>query len=371
MLFRFNTLKPPQKVAIIITLVLLGYLLVSNIFFTHASDEEARVALTSEKDLSSILATEKLAAESHQLHITLNGVTEANRLVRLKAQVEGTVSELRNQEGDEVNSGDVIMRIDERDRRARVAQAKALLNQRKVEFDAAKKLNQKGVYSDVRFAQSKAQYEEAKAILSASQDALNNTYIRAPFDGVLEEISVEKGDLVGRGFVVNGDDSVATIIDYDPLIVTGQIPQQQRTKIQSNLPVTIRLLEGTVHQGKIRHIGTVTDPDTRTFKVEVEIPNPNGALPVGISAEMRLPAGNAMAYNIAPSTLSQNEAGEVGVKTVDENGIVQFKTITVLEDDDKGFWVGGLPASITLVTTGQGFVNAGQSINAKPVAAQE
>lgn len=357
-----RTLKPAQKIALFLTIALVGYLALANLLSGNDQTPEERVAVNSTKDLSKLVQTEQLQAEHHALHIVLNGATEANRMVRLKAQVEGAVTEIRKSEGDILKKGDVILRIDERDRKARVAQAKALLNQRKVEYEAALSLNKKGVYSDVRFAQSKAQYEEAKAFLATAEEDYSNTFVRAPFDGVLEELSVELGDLVGRGFVVQGDDSVATVVDYDPLVAVGQVPQQRRAELQTDKPASIRLFDNDSYESEIRYIGTVTNPDTRTFRVEVEVPNPERKLPVGISAEIRLPAGESAAYKIAPSVMSQDDAGNVGVKIVDENGVVQFHKVTLLEDTPEGFWVGGLPESIRLVTVGQNFVSAGQSL---------
>jgi multidrug efflux system membrane fusion protein len=355
-------LKTPQKAAIAITVLLVVYLVVANLFGNDEKQAEERIALTSAQDVSSRITIEPRSASLHALHVVLNGATEANRIVRLKAQVEGAVTQVLKREGDPLKKGDVILRIDERDRKARVAQANALMQQRKVEYEAAVNLNEKGVYSDVRFAQSKAQYEEAKAFLSAAQEDYDNTYIRAPFDGVLEELSAEVGDLVGRGFVINGDDSVATVVDYDPLIAVGQVPQQRRIDLQTDSPAMVRLFSDQNIKGKIRYVGTVTNPDTRTFRVEVEVPNADGKLPVGISAEIRLPAGEAMAYNIASSMLSQDDEGKVGVKIVDENNIVHFHAITMLEDSENGFWVGGLPDHIRLITVGQNFASDGQSI---------
>lgn len=360
---RFGRLKPSQKAAIIILVVLLTWLVIANVFRAGGTTEEERVALDSEKDLSNLVKIEELTAQPHALHIVLNGATEANRMVRIKAQVEGAVAEVLKQEGDTVKQGEVILRLEPRDRKARVAQGKALLEQRKVEYEAAKKLNQKGVYSDVRFSQSAAQYEEAKAYLSAAQTDFDNITIRAPFDGVLEERHAEVGDLVGRGPMGGGDDSVATVVDFDPLVVVGQVPQQRRNDIDTKKQARIRLFGTEEYQGSIRYLGTVTNADTRTFRIEVEIPNAEGELPVGVSAEMHLPAGEAMAYNIAPSVLSQDDTGKVGVKIVDENNVVQFVHVDLLEDSNKGFWVGGLPERIRLVTTGQNFVSAGQTIN--------
>lgn len=359
-----RSLKNSQKAAIAITALLVIYLTATNLFSSsNAQDEEERVAVTSGQNLSERIKIEELSAQLHPLYVVLNGATEANRIVRLKAQVEGAVTHVLKREGESLKAGDVILRIDERDRKARVSQAKALLQQRRVEYEAAVSLNKKGVYSDVRFAQSEAQHEEAKALLANAQEEYENTFIRAPFDGVLEELSAEVGDLVGRGFVINGDDSVATVVDYDPLIAVGQVPQQRRADLKTDQPASVRLFSKQDFAGKIRYVGTVTNADTRTFRVEVEVANPEGKLPIGISAEIRLPAGEAMAYKVAPSVLSQDDAGNVGLKIVDENHVVQFQKVTLLEDSNEGFWVGGLPDRIRLITVGQNFVSAGQNID--------
>jgi membrane fusion protein, multidrug efflux system len=365
---RFNT---SQKTAALIVAGLLVYLVGANIFSSDEAQDEPAVAASSEKDLSQLVKVEAMQAQPHPLHITLNGATEANRQVRLKAQVEGQVQDILKTEGADVKEGDVIMRVDVRDRKAQLAQSEALLEQRRVEYAAAQKLNKEGFYSDVRLAQSKAEFESAKAQLSTAKEAYDSTFIRAPFSGVLEQLSVEVGDLVGRGFASNGDDSVATVVEYDPIVIVGQVPQQRRADIVQDAAATVTLFGNRNYEGRIRYIGTVTNPDTRTFRVEVEVQNADREIPVGVSAEMQLPAGEAMAYDVAPSVLSQDDEGKVGVKTVDDNGTVSFHHVTLLEDSGNGFWIGGLPESIRLVTTGQNFVSAGQRIDGTSPTANE
>lgn len=358
-----SRLKASHKIALVITVVLVVYLLAANLLSGTPAETESTHVGTSEKDVSQLIRIEDMQATMHRKHVTLNGATEANRQVRLRAQVEGQIIEVAKREGASLKKGDLIMRIDERDRKAQVAQSKALLEQRRVEYAAAQQLNEKGHYSDVRLAQSTAEFESAKAQLAATEDAYQNTFIRAPFDGVLEQLNVEVGDLVGRGMVVNGDDSVAMVVEYDPILIIGQVPQQRRAELVQDLPVGITLFGNQQFEGEIRHIGSVTNPDTRTFRVEVAVANPDGVIPIGVSAEMRLPAGEEPAYNIPPSVLSQDDEGQVGVKLVDDEGIVRFHTVTLLEDSNEGFWVSGLPERIRLVTTGQNYVSDGQRVD--------
>lgn len=358
----YDSLNRSQKAAFWIVFVVVVYLALANLIFGSEADSDARIALSSDKDLQNLIKTETLHAQEKQLNITLYGATEANRSVKLKAQIEGEVAEILIPEGSFAHRDDVILKIDKRDRKARLAQAEALVKQRENEIRAARKLVKTGVQSQVRALEVQANYEEAKAELAEAKEAYENTMIRAPFCGVVENISVEEGDLVGQGFVVNGDDSVATIVEYNPLVVSGQIPQQKRAELSVGDPATVRLINKREIPGRIRFIGTVTDPNTRTFRVEVEIPNPGGGVPVGVSAELLLPTDTAMAYHVSPSVLSLNDDGDIGIKAVDGTGTVVFHPVELLEDSAEGVWIGGLPDPIRLITLGHNFVSPGQKV---------
>lgn len=358
----YDSFNRSQKTAFWIVIVAAAYLLLANLVFSTETDSEARIALSSDKDLQTLIKTETLQAQEKQLNIVLYGATEANRSVKLKAQIEGEVAEILIPKGSFAHQGDVILKVDERDRKARLAQAEALVKQRENEIQAARKLVKTGAQSQVRALEVQANYEEAKAQLAEAREAYENTIIRAPFCGVVENISVEEGDLVGQGFVVNGDDSVATIVEYNPLVVSGQIPQQKRAELRVGDPATVRLIDKREIPGRIRFIGTVTDPNTRTFRVEVEIPNLGGVIPVGVSAELLLPTNTAMAYHVSPSVLSLNDDGDIGIKAVDEAGMVVFHPVELLEDSAEGVWIGGLPDPIRLITLGHNFVSPGQKV---------
>lgn len=364
--------KSAEKAAILITLAIVVYLVLANLIMPASKPDDSKIALTSDKPLAALLKTETMQASKRQMHLVLYGSTEANRVVKLKAQTESAVEEVVVREGSAVKAGDVILRLEQRDRAARLAQAKALLEQRRVESEAAQKLFKTGAQSEVRVKQSLAQFEEAKTLLASATVDFNNTRIVAPFSGIVETVSVEVGDLVGRGFVVNGDDSVATIVEHDPLVVTSQVPQQRRNQLQKGAKATVKLIdEATIVEGTIRFIGSVTDPATRSFRVEIEIPNPESKIPVGLSAELRLPTEEADAYLVSPSALSLDDKGNVGVKLLDETNTVRFHIVNLLEDGSDGVWVGGLPASIRLITAGQNYVSDGQKLNEDALSSAE
>ena len=135
--------------------------------------------------------------------------------------------------------------------------------------------------------------------------------VRAPFNGTVQERSVEVGDYVRPG------DPVATFVDNTRLIVTGSIAEQDAGFVRVGGTATAVLVTGQEVQGRIRYLAPVAEESTRTFTVELEIPNPGGKLPAGVTAEMRIPGGEVLAYRVAPSLLTLDATGELGIKTVD------------------------------------------------------
>lgn len=370
---RLASLNTSQKAALAVTVLTLAYLLVSNILRDYTPPEEPRTALTSSQDLGKLLRIQRVAPQPHTIHLVLYGSTEANRLVKLKAQIESQVVAIPAKEGAAIRAGDTILKLDVRDREAKVQQATALVAQRKLEFEASEKLNKTGVDSNVKFARTKAAYEEARAMLASAKEELEHTVIRAPFDGVLERVTAEIGDLVGRGFVINGDDSVATVVDDDPMVVVGMVPQQRRQQLETGQPARIKVEGAKAIAGTIRYLGAVTDPNTRTFRVEVEVANPDHRIPVGVSAELNLPAGETMAYEVAPSVLSLDDKGGIGVKTVNDKGIVHFQPVTILEDSPEGVWISGIEGqgAIQVITLGHNYVSEGQQLDLSKIAVLE
>jgi membrane fusion protein, multidrug efflux system len=126
----------------------------------------------------------------------------------------------------------------------------------------------------------------------------------------------------------------------------------------------VRLLGGHEVEGTISYIGAVADDRTRTFPVEVEVPNSDRSMIENVTAEIRIPMPEVPAHKIEASLLSLSDDGTLGVKSVDADGLVDFHPVDILGDEDGGIWVGGLPETLTLITVGQEFVVAGQRVEA-------
>ncbi|NIP71785.1 MAG: efflux RND transporter periplasmic adaptor subunit [Gammaproteobacteria bacterium] len=290
--------------------------------------------------------------------VVVNGRTEPNRAVTLRAEAEGRVIELGAERGAAVSAGEVIVRLDMRDRKARLVEAEAAVEQRRLEYAAAQKLSAGEFLSETQRAEIRARLEAARAAVKRMRLEIAHTIIRAPFDGVLQERDVELGDFVDVG------NPVARIVDTDPLIVAGEVSEQEVAEIAVGDRGRARPVTGGNLQGQVRYIAAEADEATRTFRVELQIPNPGSALRAGVTTEVTLAARALQAHHLSPALLALDDSGEVGVKAVDEAGVVRFHPVRIVRSGAAGLWVTGLPETVRLITVGQGFVRAGEKVRA-------
>ncbi|MEQ9642187.1 MAG: efflux RND transporter periplasmic adaptor subunit [Alphaproteobacteria bacterium] len=308
-------------------------------------------------------------ARERMEHVLVRGRTEAKRRVHLKSEVPGTIVELPKTKGERVKRGDVIARLAVEERQARLAESRALVKQRELEYQAAKKLTQKGYRSETSFAGTAAQLDAAKAAVKAMEVQLGKTVIRAPFDAVIDDRMVERGDFVKDGA------AIALLIDEDPFLIVGQVSEIEVGRLRLGDHGTAKLVTGETVTGAIRFVATAADPATRTFRVELEVPNPDKTLRDGITAEIAFPTSPVPAHFISPALLTLNDAGVVGVRTVgpaDAKGMrtVAFHPVNLLDDETDGVWITGLPPEIDIISVGQEFVREGEKVMvAKPGAA--
>jgi multidrug efflux system membrane fusion protein len=302
-------------------------------------------------------------AEPRIVEIVLRGQTVANREVELRAETRGKVIAVPAEKGALVHTGDVIAQLSDDDRKARLDQTKALLAQREIEYDNAQKLSKKGYRPETDVAETRAKLEEAKAAVTSMEIDIGYTTIRAPFDGVIEERPVEIGDFADVG------DKVARIVDLDPVLVVGQAAERDIAKVKVGMPGTARLITGETVAGKVRFVGSSADAKTRTFRVELEVPNPGRTIVQGASAELHLPVADLPAHRVSPAILTLAENGDVGVKTIGPGNTVEFHAVTIVATEADGVWLAGLPPTVTFITVGQDFVTAGQKVEPVPESA--
>lgn len=303
---------------------------------------------------------EILEAQPFVEEIQASGETEAARTVEIRAETDGRVVELPVAEGRAVVEGALLVRLDRAERDAQLAQVKARVQQRSIQFEAARTLASSGFQSQTRRAEALADLEAAKADLAVLEVDIARTAITAPFDGILDRRPAEIGSFVQRG------DHVATIVDVNPMLVVAQVSEKDVTKMQIGMTAQTRLTTGTSHIGVVSYIATVADSQTRTFRVEVEIENRDRTIGEGMSAELKVKLAPVKAHPIPPSIFRLDAEGRIGVMLVQDDDVARFVRVEIVGSGENGAYVTGLPDRTRVITVGQELVEDGEVVTPVP-----
>lgn len=343
-------------IAVVLVVVTLFWLLTGS---NGDAVNEPTSAADNQPSLIPEVQVRTLDAQSVRRSLTINGVTEPDRSVAIASETSGRVLELLKSAGDQVDNGELIARIDPRDLNARLRTARANLEQARLEYEGAQRLGNQGLQNRSQLAAAEAQFQNAQAQLEALELALRDTQIRAPFAGVLESLDIEVGTFVSPG------QSVAQVYDYDPMRVVGEVAETEVNFLSAGQSATVSLVTGEELSGELTFVGTVANPATRTFKVEIAVPSSPKNL-AGATAKATIMLEPQQGHYVSPALLNINDSGELGLKTVNSNNRVEFSAVSIVRSDTGGVWITGLPNQVRLIVVGQGFVNAGDEV--KPVA---
>ncbi len=354
-----TTISNKPWILAVIVFMGLAVWMASGMLFTDPvhTDEASQIKAASSNEAGIVsVQVETLDAEVITRTVSVNGRTAPAREITIAAETEGRVESVNAPRGKLLKKGQPILTLDMRDREARVRQSEASVREHETAYKGQITLQADGYVSETQIAETLAKLESARADLLRARLDLDNRIIRAPFDGVLQEREVEAGDFVRSG------DQVATFVDNLTLIVTGTLAEQEIANIHIGDKASARLVTGHDVVGKVRYISQVADRETRTFGIEMEIDNTDGAIPAGVTAEILLDSGEVLAYPMSPAALSLNPDGEIGVMVVDSTQTARFVPVKIEKSGTNGVWVSGLGDTATVITVGQGFVRPGQRV---------
>jgi multidrug efflux system membrane fusion protein len=301
----------------------------------------------------------EIRAESIQRHITAQGQVRPERAASLSAQTAGQVEAVLVESGQQVSQGEVLVRLSMDDRQARLEEARALVQQRLREHEAAQRLGASGLQSEVQQDQAAAALASARAVLERIELDITRTRITAPFEGIVDQLAVDVGDYAAV------QDDIATLVDNSPLVAEVWLSQRHFSAVRVGGEAQVTLVSGQTRSGRVIAVAPRADESSRTFRVEIEVDNPD-RVPANTSAEVVLPIDIVTAHRVSPAVLELDDSGHLGIKLVDDEQRVDFTTVEIVRADAGGVWVTGLPERARVITTGGGFVAPGQNVEAIP-----
>jgi multidrug efflux system membrane fusion protein len=346
----------------LLALLLVGWMGSGYIIPSQASEAETDTADPQRAVAVAVLPSQ---AQDVSLVLTAEGQSEPDRATGVQAEVAGQIVSVSVARGDLVTAGQELGRVGAATIEAQLLQAQTQLEQSDRDLNNAIALQDRGLATEDRVSMARAAKAAADASVTAAQEQLEKTITRAPFAGRLNDLTLDEGEYV------DGGDIVAEVLDNDPLTVVIQVPQQALSRIQKDQVADVQFITGEQRTGRVSFIGANADQQTRTFRVEVAVDNPDSLMPAGLSARIALPTGQARGHFISPAILSLGTNGDLGIKTVDQDNIVGFVPVEIVRAQTDGIWVTGLPETADIITVGQGFVNAGDVVDPRPMAADQ
>jgi multidrug efflux system membrane fusion protein len=357
-------------------------------------------------DVSNVVRVVAVHSEARVIDsaVIVRGETEAERQIDVLAETSGIVVSTPLRKGAFVEKDQMICEIDPGTRFATLAEAKARLIEAKagvpaaaasleeanarlqeaqINDNAASKLSQDGYASETRVASTQAAVRAAEASVAAATSGLDSAeaaiqaaeagvasaqkeverlQVKAPFAGLLESDTAEFGSLLS-GQSPNGA-HCATIIQLDPIKLVGFVPETEVNRVELGAMGGARLASGEQVRGEVTFISRAADSQTRTFRVELEVPNPDLKIRDGQTAEIIIAAEGNAAHLLPQSALTLNDEGALGVRIVTKDNEADFVPVTVLRDTVEGIWLAGLPQKADVIIIGQEYVVAGVPVEA-------
>lgn len=313
----------------------------------HAPNPEARVEVQIKNSQAQTIAVEK----------EIRGRSTPWSEVAIAAETEGRVVEVFKEAGETVKAGDALLKIDLRARDKILNQATALREQRLAEFEAASRLQKKGVLSQAQLAQSVSALESARADEARAKLDLENTIIHSPIDGIIEQRLVDVGDYLKVGTVA------AHIANIETLKVIAFVSEHDIRDLHAGQSVRLNSQSGSDHYDGVVHFAARTsDAATRTYRVEVKIQN-DDLLPAGESLRGLIEVRTEKAHKLSIGLLDLADDGSLGIfGLADDTDTVKRYPVEIIRTESNQAWLGGLPAQVRIITRGQGYVVPGESV---------
>lgn len=290
--------------------------------------------------------------------IRLSAQTEPDKRAILVARASGVIAQLPVSQGDLVEVDALVMAVDGPEKYSAVETAEAGIRQREREEQVARQLSERGSGSALQLETAQAGLSAAQSQLRQAQAEVDRLEVRAPFSGLVDDVSVELGSWAEPGT------PAATLISLDPIIVVAEVSEQELPRLKTGGAAAVTFASGQTAEGTIRYIRREASSATRTFPVEISVPNTDLALSAGMTASITLDAAPVKSLVVPRSVLTLSDGGEIGVRVLDDRNRVSFQSVKIIDDTQQGIIVTGVEDGTLVIVAGQDLVTTGETVNA-------
>jgi membrane fusion protein (multidrug efflux system) len=276
-----------------------------------------------------IFAVQVIAVEAKRQQVTeslsLIGSLAANEMVEIKAETEGIVQDILFGEGQRVEKGQLLIRLDETKIATALAEAESNFKLSQANFERAKQLFKGQLISQQEYDQVTASFDVNQAALNRRKRELKDTRICAPFAGIMGARIISPGQVIARDAVLSW------LVDLDPIKVELNVPERFLSQVQvgQTLDLKVAAFPTNRFQGKVYFVAPSVDPNTRTTLVKAQIPNPRHELKPGMFANLELTVNVRENSIVIPeAAISQIlEGNRANIFTIGVSNTVQMKSV--------------------------------------------
>ncbi len=298
--------------------------------------------------------------------LELQGSVETKQNILIYPEMPGIIEEILVKEGQSVKKGDVLARIKDGGLSDQLAQLETQTELARTTFERQKRLWSQKIGSEMQYLQAKAQYESQTKSVEQLKSQIEKTLILAPFDGVIDDVIKETGTVVAPG---QGSE-IFRIVNLSNMYITTDVPERYIASITKNKKVKVEFpVLGESLTSSVNQVGSFINPNNRSFKIEVPVPNKSGNIKPNLTAKIQInDYTNKNAILIPQSIISENANGEqfvyvvknkkankeaVATRVIIKTGKTQGDVIEVLHN---------LPAGTEIIEEGARSVNNGQTV---------
>ena len=239
--------------------------------------------------------------------IELQGNVQTKQNVLIYPEMPGILKSVLVKEGQQVVKGQALATIDDGGMTQQLAQLNANAQLAKTTYERQKRLWNQKIGSEIQFLQAKTSYEAQKSAVNQLKSQLEKAIINAPFSGIIDNIFKERGTVVAPG----AGSEIFRILNLSNMYIETDVPETYIGNIIENKAVEISFpVLGEMVNSKIRHVGNYINPNNRSFKIEIGVPNLNGKVKPNLTAKLKLnDYTNTNALLIPQSIISENSKG--------------------------------------------------------------
>jgi len=317
---------------------------------TSCSSDAQSKSPEEEEDERPSVPVEAAMVETGEIAAFYTGTAslEAEEEALVVAKTGGVAIEILAEEGQYVEEGQALVRLDSERLTLELLRAEAALARLRQDYERNEELFQKSIISTVEYERIKADYETQQAARDLAQLEVTYATVRAPFSGIISERLIKKGNMVATHA------PTFRLTDFDPLLAVMHVPEGELNKLRKGQRAELRLdaLFGEVFTGVIKRISPIVDPTTGTFKVTIEVRNRSRQLKPGMFGRIRIVYDTRTDVLLVPKEAILAEDDESAVYVVRDSLAYRQIVETGYSNDEHMEVISGIEAGDIIITTG-------------------